>query len=203
MRRPTSERRTRPDKFPLTLHKTGQYCKKIEGKMYYFGADRPQALAPHLEQAAWLHSGRLATYWSAAGQLWAKTMCNLYLNHQESRVPVGQSPATACHGIHHPAAADRRRLVRIHDLRLAPSAGRRAAHREEAETKRARAQETSKSYLWMREVRVRRADGRQTAIVTSRQDLPAGTVAGRIFCRWRQENHFEYMDEESALDALL
>lgn len=124
MRKPTSERRTRPDKFPLTLHKTGQYCKKIEGKMYYFGADRPQALARHLEQAAWLHSGRLATYWSAAGQLWAKTMCNLYLNHQESRVPVGQSPATARHGVHRPAATDRRRLVRIHDLRPAPSASR-------------------------------------------------------------------------------
>ena len=30
------KRKTRSDKFPLTLHKTGQYCKNIRGKLYYF-----------------------------------------------------------------------------------------------------------------------------------------------------------------------
>ena len=69
--------------------------------------------------------------------------------------------------------------------------------------KRARARKTTKQYLWMREVRVLRQDGRQTAIFTNRQDLPAVTVAYRIFFRWRQENYFKYMDEEFALDALL
>lgn len=29
----TLKRKTRSDKFPLTLHTTGQYCKKIKGKM--------------------------------------------------------------------------------------------------------------------------------------------------------------------------
>ena len=28
-----SKRKTRSDKFPLTLHPTGQYCKKIKGKI--------------------------------------------------------------------------------------------------------------------------------------------------------------------------
>jgi transposase len=60
-----------------------------------------------------------------------------------------------------------------------------------------------KRYLWMREVRVLRVDGRQTAIFTNRQDLPAVTVAYRLFFRWCQENYFKYMDEEFALDALL
>jgi len=69
--------------------------------------------------------------------------------------------------------------------------------------KPAKAKKTTKRYLWMREVRVWREDGRQTAIFTNRQELPAVMVAYRIFFRWRQENYFKYMDEEFALDALL
>jgi len=60
-----------------------------------------------------------------------------------------------------------------------------------------------KRYLWMREVRVLRRDGRQTPILTNRQDLTAAAVAYRIFNRWRQENYFKYAQEEFALDALI
>ena len=45
-----SKRKTRSDKFPLTLHKTGQYCKKIKGKIYYFGTNKKEALNRYLEQ---------------------------------------------------------------------------------------------------------------------------------------------------------
>ena len=58
-------------------------------------------------------------------------------------------------------------------------------------------------YLWMREVRVLRDDGRQTPILTNRHDLSAVMVAYRIFHRWRQENYFKYAGEEFALDALV
>ena len=53
-----SKRKTRSDKFPLTLHPTGQYCKKIKGKLYYFGTDKKLSLRRYLEQAAYLHTGR-------------------------------------------------------------------------------------------------------------------------------------------------
>jgi len=62
---------------------------------------------------------------------------------------------------------------------------------------------TKKRYLWMREVRVLRDDGRQTPILTNRHDLSAVMVAYRMFFRWRQENYFKYMAEEFALDALV
>jgi transposase len=72
----------------------------------------------------------------------------------------------------------------------------------EGKGKRKRAQ-AKKRHLWMREVRVLRDDGRQTPILTNRQDLPAVMVAYRIFQRWRQENYFKYAEEEFALDALV
>jgi transposase len=58
-------------------------------------------------------------------------------------------------------------------------------------------------YFWMREVRVLRADGRQTSILTHREDLSAVQVAYRMFFRWRQENFLKYMDAEFDLDGLV
>jgi hypothetical protein len=70
-------------------------------------------------------------------------------------------------------------------------------------TRRRKRGKAKKLYLWMREVRVQRDDGRQTPILTNRRDLSAVIVAYRIFFRWRQENYFKYMAEEFALDALV
>ncbi len=69
--------------------------------------------------------------------------------------------------------------------------------------KRGKKGKACKRFLWMREVRVLRDDGRQTSILTNRQDLSAVMVAWRIFDRWRQENYFKYAGEEFALDALI
>jgi prepilin-type processing-associated H-X9-DG protein len=49
---------------------------------------------------------------------------------------------------------------------------------------------------------VRRNDGHQTHILTSRSDLDAAVIAGRMFNRWRQENYFRYARQHFALDAL-
>ena len=56
MAKSNSKRKTRSDKFPLTLHPTGQYCKKIKGKLYYFGSEKKTALERYLEQAALSYS---------------------------------------------------------------------------------------------------------------------------------------------------
>jgi transposase-like protein len=55
----------------------------------------------------------------------------------------------------------------------------------------------------MREVRRLCDNGHQTAILTTRQDLPIAGVAYRMFERWTQENFFRYMRQHFALDALL
>jgi transposase len=56
--------------------------------------------------------------------------------------------------------------------------------------------------LRLRQVTRLREHGHQTAVLTSRRDLPALAVAYRMFERWRQENFFKYLTEEYALDAL-
>jgi integrase len=90
MARTDAKRKTRSDKFPLTLHKTGQYCKKIKGKLYYFGTDKKTALNRYLEQAAYLHAGKRPIPKSTENNLSIKTLCNLYLDHQESRAMIGE-----------------------------------------------------------------------------------------------------------------
>ena len=88
-----SKRKTRSDKFPLTLHPTGQYCKKIKGKLYYFGTDKKIALQRYLEQAAYLHTGRTLPKNFANNGITIRTLCNLYLEHQNSNVGAGQITA--------------------------------------------------------------------------------------------------------------
>ena len=85
-----SKRKTRSDKFPLTLHKTGQFCKKIKGKLYYFGTDKRQALERYLEQAVYLHAGKAPKRGASQDRLSIKILCNLYLDHQESRAEIGE-----------------------------------------------------------------------------------------------------------------
>jgi len=65
-------------KFSIKLYKTGQYCKKIKGKLYYFGADKQQVLEQYLQQAAYLHTGRNQKHISAGNSITIKTAATLY-----------------------------------------------------------------------------------------------------------------------------
>ncbi len=82
-------RKTRSDKFPLTLHPTGQYCKKIKGKIHYFGMDKKRALERYLEQAAYLHGGQNPTVAGSSGITSINELCDLYLRYQHAKVLAG------------------------------------------------------------------------------------------------------------------
>ncbi|HSW62882.1 MAG TPA: hypothetical protein VLH56_06205 [Dissulfurispiraceae bacterium] len=73
----------------MSLHRTGRWYKKIHGKFYYFGTDRDSAIAAYHEQATRLHAGKGAIAFNA-NDLTLLTLCNLYLDHQESRLNSGE-----------------------------------------------------------------------------------------------------------------
>ncbi len=85
-----SKRKTRPDKFPLTRHPTGQYCKKIRGRMYYSGSDRQQSLERYLDQATYSHGGQNLIYHSSNGNMSLIELCDLYLKYQNLKVLAGE-----------------------------------------------------------------------------------------------------------------
>lgn len=82
----SSKRKTRSDKFPLTLHPTGQYCKKIKGRIRYFGTDKKQALERYLGQATYLHGCQRSMRIASNGKMTLKGLCDLYLQYQHSKV---------------------------------------------------------------------------------------------------------------------
>jgi len=84
------KRKTRSDKFPLTLHPTGQFCKKIRGKLYYFGTDKQRALELYLEQAAYLHTGKANRLKTIGNNVSLKTLSNLYLDYQHLQAKSGE-----------------------------------------------------------------------------------------------------------------
>jgi len=89
----SSTRKTRSDKFPLTLHPTGQYCKKIRGHIYYFGSDRKQALEKYLDQAIFLHGHNNTLQKSANGNMTLKEICEMYLKYQHTKLQANNLTA--------------------------------------------------------------------------------------------------------------
>ena len=82
----TSSRKTRSDKFPLTLHPTGQYCKKIRGHIYYFGSDRKEALQCYLDQATFLHGYNSNPQELTNGNMTLKQLSDVYLKYQHTKL---------------------------------------------------------------------------------------------------------------------
>ena len=91
----SSKRKTRSDKFPLTRHATGQYCKKIHGKMYYFGSDKQEALQRYIDQAACLHGSNHNSQKPSNDSMTLRHLCDMFSKYQLSKVQA--SAITARH----------------------------------------------------------------------------------------------------------
>jgi integrase len=94
-----SSKPTKPGKpypeFPLTAHPAGYWCKKIRGRVHYFGpwCDPDAALAKYLDQKDALHAGR--TPRPDQDALTVKDAANAFLNHKKALLDSGElSPRT-------------------------------------------------------------------------------------------------------------
>lgn len=91
----TKRPRRKPNKpypsFPLTAHPNGQWCKKILGKLHFFGvwADPDAAHQNYLRIAEDLHAGREPSP-AAEGEFTVKELGNQFLAYQMQRVEAGQ-----------------------------------------------------------------------------------------------------------------
>jgi len=92
----TLKRKSRSDKFPLTLHPTGQYCKKVKGKIYYFGSDKKRALERYLylDQATYLHGHQENLQKPTEDHMTLKQLCDMYLKYQYSKLQANDLTAS-------------------------------------------------------------------------------------------------------------
>src|SRR5262249_17933157 len=76
--------------FPLTAHPAGYWCKKIRGKLHYFGpwADPDAALAKYLAQKDALHAGRKPREDLEGATV--KDLCNQFLNAKAASRDAGE-----------------------------------------------------------------------------------------------------------------
>ena len=89
-----SKRKTRSDKLPLTLHPTGQYCKNIKWKIYYFGSNKKEALQKYLDQATHLHGCQEGIQKLTGNNMTIKQLCNVYLKYQFSKAHANDLAAS-------------------------------------------------------------------------------------------------------------
>ena len=97
VRQSLRRRRKKPAKptplFPLTPHNNSQRCKKIRGKMYFFGVweDPGAALQRYLRAAADLHAGRQPRPCTLSEEgPTVKQLCNHFLTYQHRRSQTGE-----------------------------------------------------------------------------------------------------------------
>lgn len=84
------------DEFPLTAHQNGQWCKKIKGKVWFFGvwANPDDALQKYLDEVDEIQAGRDPRRTVVAGlsstELPVYDLCNMFLERQQARAKSGE-----------------------------------------------------------------------------------------------------------------
>jgi hypothetical protein len=92
----TTAQPSRPTKpypeFPLTPHPTGRWCKKIKGKLYYFGSTADgweKALQTFKEQIDDIQAGRTPEARNKGGLRFLE-LCNRFLHWKRGLVETGE-----------------------------------------------------------------------------------------------------------------
>src|SRR4051812_12171091 len=93
----TSSKRHRD--FPLFLHATGQWAKKVCGKMHYFGTEKADALTKWLSERDDLLAGRTPRLHQVASNLLTvRDLANLFLDSKRKLMDGGElSPVSWRH----------------------------------------------------------------------------------------------------------
>ncbi len=90
----TKTKKPYPD-FPLTAHPTGRWCKKIRGKIYYFGYIKDgweAAVELYQAQRDDLYAGRPPR--PPSDGLTIRDLCNGFIAHCDQSMPCSQPPRT-------------------------------------------------------------------------------------------------------------
>lgn len=76
--------------FPLWQRKDGRWCRKIKGRVHYFGTDRQAALDEWLRVKDYLLAGRTPPTEADADALTLETLVNKYLEAKQSSIETGE-----------------------------------------------------------------------------------------------------------------
>ena len=81
--------------FPLTPHASGNWCRKINGKIWYFGKDADKALRQYLNEVDDIRAGRNPRKQKSVEGVTIEDVCDDFLDYKQSQVDEGElSPRT-------------------------------------------------------------------------------------------------------------
>jgi integrase len=74
-------------KLPLYLHANGQWCKRINGRIYYFGTDQAEALLSYAKSKESIAAGRGKVV--LTGTMALHRLADVYYDHKKQQVQLG------------------------------------------------------------------------------------------------------------------
>ncbi|HEV3143767.1 MAG TPA: tyrosine-type recombinase/integrase [Gemmataceae bacterium] len=93
-------RKPYPD-FPLTKHQTGQWCKKVRGRIHYFGRDDKAALEKWLKEKDYLLAGIAPPVEGQPEAPTVQLLVNKFLTAKQALVASGEMSPRTFAGYHH------------------------------------------------------------------------------------------------------